>query len=316
MCVRIYRAALGRILRPWLLRGSAALALICGVAIAAAPVQLPEVLVRGAKPKPKPAAAARVRAAPAAAARVTPAERLATQTTALNQGLNTIYAPTGTAPTTISHNAIEALPQGTNATVERIVLRFPGVTQDSAPGGNFHIRNEHANVQTRINGIMLPDGVSGFGTFLDTALIGNISLLTGALPPQFGLRTSGVLDIWTRSDAFNNTGNAGIYGGSRGTFTPSTEYGGTVGQTQYFISGRFFESNIGLENTTPNWNAIHDHTTQERGFGYVSTLLDPYTRFTFITGAAYGRYQIPNTPGQMPNFTAYGISTFDSAALN
>ena len=316
MYVRIYRAALGRILRPWLLRGSAALAAICCIGIAAAQVQLPEVLVRGAKPKPKPAAAARARATPAAAVRPAPANPLATQTAALNQGLNTIYAPTGTAPTTISHNAIEALPQGANATVEKIVLRFPGVTQDSAPGGNFHVRNEHANVQTRINGIMLPDGVSGFGTFLDTALIGNISLITGALPPQFGLRTSGVLDIWTRSDAFNNTGNAGIYGGSRGTFTPSIEYGGTVGQTQYFISGRFFESNIGLENTTPNWNAIHDHTTQERGFGYVSTLLDPYTRFTFITGAAYGRYQIPNTPGQMPNFTAYGISTFNSAALN
>jgi hypothetical protein len=297
MSVRIYRTALGRILRPWLLRGSAALALICCIGLAGAQVQLPEVLVRGAKPKPKPATAARVRAAPAPAVRTTPAERLATRTAALNQGLNTIYAPTGTAPSTISHNTITALPQGANATVEKIVLRFPGVTQDSAPGGNFHVRNEHANVQTRINGIMLPDGVSGFGTFLDTALIGNISLITGALPPQFGLRTSGVLDIWTRSDAFNNTGNVGIYGGSRGTFTPSIEYGGTIGQTQYFISGRFFESNIGLENTTPNWNAIHDHTTQERGFGYVSTLLDPYTRFTFITGAAYGRYQIPNTPG-------------------
>ena len=160
------------------------------------------------------------------------------------------------------------------------------------------MRNEHANVQTRINGIMLPDGVSGFGTFLDTAFIGNISLITGALPPQFGLRTSGVLDIWTRSDAFNNTGNVGIYGGSRGTFTPSIEYGGTIGQTQYFITGRFFESNIGLENPTPNWNAIHDHTTQERGFGYVSTLLDPYTRFTFIAGASYARFQIPNTPGR------------------
>ena len=182
--------------------------------------------MRAAKPKPKPAAAAHVRPAPAPAARVapapvapvTPAEQLAARTTALNQGLNTIYAPTGTAPTTISHNTIEALPQGENATVEKIVLQFPGVTQDSAAGANFHVRNEHANVQVRINGIMLPDGVSGFGTFLDTALIGNISLITGALPPQFGLRTSGVLDIWTRSDAFNNTGRIGVYGGSRGTF--------------------------------------------------------------------------------------------------
>ena len=103
---------------------------------------------------------------------------------------------------------------------------------------------------------------------------------------------------------------------ARQTFTPSFEYGGQVGQTQYFLTGRFFESNIGLENPTPNWAAIHDHTTQERGFGYVSTILDPYTRFTLMAGASYGAFQIPNTPGQTPNFTAFGISNFNSALLN
>ena len=170
-------------------------------------------------------------------------------------------------------------------------------------------------MQVRINGIMLPDGVTGFGTFLDTALIGNISLITGALPAQFGLRTSGVLDIQTRNDAFNG-GTVGVYGGTRQTFTPSFEYGGQVGQTQYFLTGRFFESNIGLENPTPNWAAIHDHTTQERGFAYVSTILDPYSRFTLMAGASYGAFQIPNTPGLTPNFTAFGISNFNSALLN
>jgi hypothetical protein len=326
MSVRAYRASPHppRVFWAWLLAGLALLAMVCLVITAVAQVELPEVVVRAAKPKPKPGAAAHARPArapaagvtPTPAAAVTPAEQLAARTTVLNQGLNTIYAPTGTAPTTISHNTIEALPQGENATVEKIVLQFPGVTQDSAAGANYHVRNEHANVQVRINGIMLPDGVSGFGTFLDTALIGNISLITGALPPQFGLRTSGVLDIQTRSDAFNNIGTASIYGGSRGTFTPSFEYGGTVGQTQYFFTGRFFESNIGLENPTASWNAIHDHTEQERGFGYVSTLLDPYTRFTFITGASYARFQIPDTPGLPSNFTAFGVSSFNSALLN
>src|SRR6478672_7703075 len=315
-----------RALRRRALCGSAIVAALGLASAADAQTQLPEVVVTAPKekekPKPKPVqvrTAPRPAPAPAPAPPVPaapPVNPVTVTTNTLNQGLNTIYAPIGTIPTTISHDTIQALPGGDNQTVEKILLQAPGVTQDSAASGNFHVRNEHANVQVRINGIMLPDGVSGFGTFLDTALIGNISLITGALPPQFGLRTSGVLDIWTRSDAFNNTGNVGIYGGSRGTFTPSIEYGGTIGQTQYFITGRFFESNIGLENTTPNWNAIHDYTAQERGFGYLSTLLDPYTRFTFITGAAYGRYQIPNPPGQMPNFTAYGISSFNSAALN
>jgi hypothetical protein len=92
--------------------------MICLVVTAVAQVNLPEVVVRAAKPKPKPGAAAHVRSAPAPAARVvpapavTPAEQLAARTTALNQGLNTIYAPTGTAPTTISHNTIEALVAG------------------------------------------------------------------------------------------------------------------------------------------------------------------------------------------------------------
>jgi hypothetical protein len=262
-------------------------------------VQLPEVVVSAPKEKPKPRRA-HIRVAPAPAAAAAPTNPAAATTNALNQGLNNIYAPLGTAPTNISHDTIEALPQGENATVEKILLQAPGVSQDSAASGNFHVRNEHANVQTRINGIMLPDGVSGFGTFLDTALIGNMSLITGALPAQYGLRTSGVLDIQTRSDAFNNGGTAGVYGGSRGTFTPSFEYGGQVGQTEYFFTGRFFESNIGLENPTPNWNAIHDHTDQERGFGYVSTIIDPYTRFTLLTGASYGTFRSPTIPARRP----------------
>src|SRR5580704_7581698 len=54
-------------------------------------------------------------------------------------------------------------------------------------------RNDHANVQFRINGVMLPDGVTGFGSVLDTSLIGSMSLITGALPAEFGMRTVGLI---------------------------------------------------------------------------------------------------------------------------
>ena len=64
------------------------------------------------------------------------------------------------------------------------------------------MRNEHANLQYRINGIMLPDGVGGFGQILDTGIVGSLALITGALPAQYGLRTAGVLDIQTKADAF------------------------------------------------------------------------------------------------------------------
>ena len=54
-------------------------------------------------------------------------------------------------------------------------------------------------MQYRINGIILPDGISGFGHVLDTGFVGSLALITGALPAQFGLRTAGIVDIQTKS---------------------------------------------------------------------------------------------------------------------
>jgi outer membrane receptor protein involved in Fe transport len=246
----------------------------------------------------------------------TQAQVVAQQNQAFNAARQSILTPIGATSYQVNHQAIEALPQGDNTPLDKALLQFPGVTQDSAASGELHVRNEHANIQYRINGIMLPDGVGAFGQILDTGIVGSLALLTGALPAQFGQRTAGVLDIQTRTDAFNNSGKVSVYGGSHGTITPFAEYGGTVGETQYFASGRFLQNYLGIENPTPSNNAIHDRTSQEKGFLYLSTVLDPTSRLTFISGVSNATYQIPNNPGQTPNFTAFGVSDFNSAFLN
>jgi len=246
----------------------------------------------------------------------TEAQAVAGQNTKMDEALHNIVAPTGANSYEVNHQAIEALPQGANTTLDKVLLQTPGVSQDSAASGELHVRNEHANLQYRINGIMLPDGVGAFGQILDTGIIGSLSMLTGALPAQYGLRTAGVLDIQTKADAFNNSGSVSVYGGSHGTVTTSLEYGGTAGQTQYFVSGRYFGSQLGIENPTPANEAIHDRTAQEKGFLYLSTVIDPTSRLTFISGVSNGLYQIPNNPGQPSNNTAFGVSSFDSSMLN
>jgi len=251
-----------------------------------------------------------------AAAPQTEAQIVAGKNEKFDEARRTIDAPTGATSYQINHQNIEASPQGANATLDKVLLQFPGVTQDSAASGELHVRNEHANVQYRINGIMLPDGVGAFGQILDTGIVGSLALLTGALPAQYGFRTAGVLDIQTKADAFNNSGSVSVYGGSHGTITPSFEYGGTVGQTQYFVSGRFLQNNLGIENPTPSNDAIHDRTSQEKGFLYLSTVLDPTSRLTFMSGVSNSTYQIPNNPGQTPNFNVNGVTSFDSALLN
>jgi outer membrane receptor protein involved in Fe transport len=252
----------------------------------------------------------------APAAPQTEAQVIAGTNEKFDEARRNITAPLGAGSYEINHQAIEALPQGSNTTLDKVLLQTPGVSQDSAASGELHVRNEHGNLQYRINGIMLPDGVGAFGQILDTGIIGSLALLTGALPAQYGLRTAGVLDIQTKADAFNNSGSGSVYGGSQGTITPSYEYGGTVGQTQYFVSGRYFGSNLGIENPTPAYGAIHDHTDQEKGFLYLSTVLDPTSRLTFMSGVSNSAFQIPDNPGQPSNFTAFGVSSFDSSLLN
>jgi outer membrane receptor protein involved in Fe transport len=238
------------------------------------------------------------------------------QTKALDQARRDIYAPIGANSYQLDQKTIDALPGGANTSLDKVLLQAPGVSQDSAASGDLHIRNEHANVQYRINGILLPDGVSGFGQFLDTSFVGRLNLLTGALPAQYGLHTAALVDIETRSGVFDPGGSISMYGGSHGTLQPSFTYGGTIGQTQFFFSGRFLSDNVGIENPTANYDAIHDQTRQGKFFGYVSTLLPNDMRLSFITGTAINKFQIPNSPNQPPQFTAFGVSNFNSANVN
>src|ERR1700733_9218849 len=317
--------------KPLLAVSGAASLILCslgGPALSQAPAPagngvtaLPEIDVAAPKPKqiprrPKTHIVSSEHRKPPTAPPQTEAQVVAGENDKFDEARRAIVAPTGANAYQLNQQALEALPQGTNTTLDKALLQAPGVSQDSAASGEFHVRNEHANVQYRINGIMLPDGVGAFGQILDTGIIGNLDLLTGALPAQYGLHTAAVLDIQTKPDAFNNSGSVSVYGGSHGTITTSLEYGGTVGQTQYFVSGRYFGSSVGIENPTPAYNAIHDNTSQEKGFLYLSTVLDPSSRLTFISGVSNGSYQIPNNPGQMPNYTVSGVSNFDSSQLN
>jgi outer membrane receptor protein involved in Fe transport len=342
--------------RACLLGSTALLASITVADTAIAQTTLPEITVTGQREKPKPRPVAHRPTTATTAARPapptqTPAQQAQAKSDAFDAARSNLYTTIGTTSDTKDHDTIEALPGGTAQSVEKVLLQAPGVSQDSAASGLLHVRNDHANLQFRINGVMLPDGVTGFGSVLDTGLIGTIALVTGALPAEYGLRTVGLIDITTRSDAFNNSGSIGLYGGSRGTITPSLEYGGTIPGTcptqgatvtkaptamwttnctapvQYFFTGRYLQTTEGIENPLPTLNAIHDFSQQEKSFGYMSTFIDPGTRLSLITGSAYSTFQIPNVPGAplnpgivTPVFGAgtgtTGVSTFDSTQLN
>ncbi len=214
----------------------------------------------------------------------------------------------------IPEAAIERQPGGDNNPLSQVVLQAPGVSQEAF--GQLHIRNEMANLQFRINGIILPEGVSFFGQTLSPRFAGSVDLITGALPAQYGLRTAGIIDIQTKSGAYDTGGYVGLYGGSHGWLQPSAVAGGSIGGVNYFVSGDYLQNGIGIENPTPSYNPIHDETQQGHGFAYVEDIIDATRKASLILGTFRGRFEIPNIPGQTPNFAVPGVGGFNSADLN
>ncbi|HEU0218474.1 MAG TPA: TonB-dependent receptor, partial [Stellaceae bacterium] len=211
---------------------------------------------------------------------------------------------------------IEAQPQGYNQPINQVLLQAPGVAQDSF--GQLHIRGDHNGLQFRIDGVQLPEGINVFGQALPTRMAESISLITGALPAQYGYRTAAAVDIQTKSGLLDPGGSITMYGGQHDWLQPSFELGGHVGQVNYFFTGDFLHNAIGIENPTGSFNAIHDNSDQWRGFGYISGIIDPTTRLTAILGTSRGQYQIPNNPGQSPGLglTVNGMTDFNSSLLD
>jgi len=231
------------------------------------------------------------------------------------QSRNNLSPTTGTSAYKMDAETIEDLPQGSDTSLDKVLLQAPGVAEDSAASGSLHIRGEHANLQYRLNGILLPDGISGFGDVIDSHIIGNATLLDGTLPAQYGFRTAGIVDIETKN-GFQNSGTSEIMGGSNGTLQPSVSYGGTTSNADYFVAAGHLSSDLGIENPTPAADAIHDHTEQNKQFGYASYMINPMQRVQVVAGNAISYFQIPNSPNQATTYQLNGSSAFDSTKLD
>ena len=215
---------------------------------------------------------------------------------------------------TVGPDRLNQQAQGQDASFNQTILRFPGVAQDSF--GQLHLRGEHANLQYRLDDVLLPEGITGFGQELETRFADNISLITGALPAQFGFRTTGVIDIHTKSGAVFTGGEASVHVGSFDTIAPSVEYGGVTGKLTYYVIGGYLHSGIGIENPTRSSNPIHDDTDQFKGFGYFSYIIDDTSRLTLLLSGNDSNFEIPNNPGQLPAFVVNGKTMFDSSKLD
>ncbi|HEY2782519.1 MAG TPA: TonB-dependent receptor [Steroidobacteraceae bacterium] len=252
----------------------------------------------------------------------TPVDEVVVIAQRLNEARNGIQTQTGASTYTINEAAIGAQPGGDNSLLNQVVMQAPDVAQDSF--GQFHVRGEHNGLQYRLNGIILPEGISVFGQALDPRLISSMTLITGALPAEYGLRTAGIIDLKTKSGVIDPGGSVSVYGGSHGTVQPSFNYGGSEGRFNYFVSADFLRNDLGIESPDGRSSPDHDHTTQYHEFAYLEYILDEENRLSAVLSSSAGKFQIPNRAGQVPGITnadgtpltVNGQTTYASDALD
>jgi len=237
----------------------------------------------------------------------------------LNEERSRIDTRTGASTYTFNSNDIQSAPGGDNVQLNQVMLQVPDAAQDSF--GQLHIRGDHNGLQFRLNGVILPDGISVFGQTLPPRMISSMTLITGSLPAEYGLRSAGIIDLTTKGGALQPGGAVSLYGGSHAAIEPSFDYGGTTGANTYFVTGDMIRNDLGIESPDGRSTPLHDHTRQYHGFGYFEHIFDESNRLSVVAGSSDDRFEIPNRVGVRAadigaGLTVNGQTDFLSDRLN
>ncbi|HTB23636.1 MAG TPA: TonB-dependent receptor [bacterium] len=207
----------------------------------------------------------------------------------------------------INQTQISQLPGGTTQSLPKVLFTTnPGFVQGSF--GQVFSRGNHANMQYDIDGIQLPDSVSGtFGDAFSVLNIDRMEVITGGLPAEYGNRLSAVVNILTKSGTQAPGGFLDMNYGSYNTFSPQAVYGGSAdgGHLRYFLSGGYESTDRGLDTPEPasenderqgGTSAVHDTSVSNNQFAKLDWDLDEQDTLMFTAFNSQRTFQIPNYP--------------------
>ena len=222
----------------------------------------------------------------------------------LDRARGRIEPSLGASVTRFSAQNLRDMPQGADTKLDLVLAQAPGVALDSF--GQVHVRGDHADLQYRLDGVQLPEGLSGFGQDISARIARSASLITGALPAEYGVLQAGVIDLVLKSGRTNPGGDISVSGGARDEFETAVDDGGSRGAFDWFVSADAVHTRLGIENPTGGFNALRDLSNQQHAlvkFGYVPS---GDARINLIGGLFDGAFQIPDNPGQPQEFPVAG----------
>ncbi len=215
-------------------------------------------------------------------------------------------APVVTSGTDRTREQIQKFVNTTQTDTRQLTKGQPGVAEDSA--GQQHIRGEHADITFVVDGVQLPDTLSGRqGAIVVPSTIQNLEIITGGFAPQFGGQTAAVLNITTLSTFARNQQEFSLQGGSFNTLTGDLTSRGPLGpKLNYVIDLNGSRTGNALEPQQPDNQTAHNAGASESLFAklrYTPTSRDSIT----LTASGNPNYlQIGNRTGLPDSFYQAG----------
>ena len=216
----------------------------------------------------------------------------------------------------LSRKEIEALPKGNNNEVYEVLLTVPSVVYGSLK--QTHIRQDHANQQFRIDGIPIPDTVTGaFADIVPPRAWERADIILGGMEAQYGNKTALVLDITSKSGTKPGFGSLQGFGGSHETVNPSFEYGGAIGEkVRFYALNSYVSTARGLEPPTLGMTNHHNQSEKNNTYLRGDYQHDNRNSFSWIFLNSVAKHQIPTIPDLAANQDVLALQQAQDPTFN
>lgn len=181
-----------------------------------------------------------------------------------------------------------------------------GVADDSA--GQQHVRGEHTDLTYVVDGVPLPDTLSGRqGAIVVPSTIQVFEILTGSFAPEFGGQTAAVFNITTLPNTGERKSEANVQYGSylskNGDFTTQ----GPLGKSgSFLLSLSATQTNLSLEPNQPDRQDTYNAGSSRSYFGKAKWNFSPKESLVVTLSHNPDAMQLTNRTGLGPEYAALG----------
>lgn len=210
-----------------------------------------------------------------------------------------------TAAQTIDTAAIKNKAGGSE-NLNKVLEGNNGVAADSA--GQIHVRGEHADISYVVDGVPLPDTLSGRqNSVVVPSTIRSLEFITGGFAPEFGQQTAAILNIDTLPGATHShsefSTEVGSYDTTNGDFTTS----GPIGKhASYVLDLSATRTRLAEEPQQPDNQTAHNAGSDLNEFGKLRFTPSNRDTLNLTLSRSPGTLEIANRTGLPAAFASAG----------